>query len=102
MKREGGFVSGENLVSRLSGKTETRKQVIILTITPKQTPLISVAEKSRAFSSLINDTRDKDSSKVGRSNSLSSVVREASTAAKGLECSREATSPQLKDSVWEE
>ncbi|KAI8026413.1 Cytochrome P450 76T24 [Camellia lanceoleosa] len=69
---------------------------------PKQTPLISVAKKNRAFSSLISDTREKDSSKVGRSNSLSSIIREASTAAEALECSREATSRQMKDSVWEE
>ncbi|GMP63994.1 hypothetical protein CsSME_00025461 [Camellia sinensis var. sinensis] len=69
---------------------------------PKQTPLILVAEKNRAFSSLTSDTREKDSSKVGRSNSLSSVIREASTTAEALECSREATSPLIKDSVWEE
>lgn len=62
----------------------------------------SKVERSNSSSSLISDTREKDSSKVGRSNSLSSVIREAPTASEALECSREATSPQIKDSVWEE
>ena len=52
------------------------------------------------------DTRGKKCSrKVERSNSCSSIIREASTSQTEIdffECSTETSSPRTQDSVWEE